>query len=43
MRRIWWHVAGRFCEVRSQRAFRKYLVLKEKAEKFFQRVERGVK
>ena len=39
MRRVWWHIAGRFCEVRAKRAFHKYLVLRKKAEKYFHRLD----
>lgn len=39
MRRVFWHLAGRFCEVHSARAFHKYLALKSKAEKFFRRID----
>lgn len=37
MTRVWWHLAGRFCEARSVRAFHKYLALRKKAEEFFRR------
>ncbi len=38
-RLIWWHLAGRFNEARSHRAFSKHLRLKEKAMKYFSRID----
>ena len=38
MKRAFTYIAGRFYEARSNRAFRKYLTFKRKAEKFFARV-----
>lgn len=38
MKLIFWHVAGRFYEARSLRAFNRYLRLKKMAEKFFLKV-----
>ncbi|AXQ93184.1 hypothetical protein LV780_04780 [Cereibacter azotoformans] len=40
-RLIFWHLAGRFNEARSNRAFSKHLRLKEKAMKYFSRIERA--
>jgi len=38
MKRIWWHLSGRFCEARADRAFQNYLKLKAKAEKYFRKL-----
>lgn len=35
MKRILWHVLGRFYEARADRAFNRYLILRKKAEKYF--------
>ena len=39
MRRAWWHICGRFFEVRAERALKKYHQLKEKAGKYFSRLD----
>ncbi|ARU02991.1 hypothetical protein LOKVESSMR4R_03725 [Yoonia vestfoldensis] len=41
MRRVYWYLAGRFCEVRRDRAFQKYLAFRGAAEKFFNKIEGG--
>lgn len=38
MRRIYWHLMGRFYEARADRALSIHFALKEKAEKFFRRI-----
>lgn len=38
MRRVFWHISGRFYEARSDRALSNYLRLKRKAEGFFVRL-----
>ena len=39
MRRLFWHISGRFYEARSERARKKYVHFKEVAEKFFTRLK----
>lgn len=36
--RVIWHVLGRLYETRAERAFKRFIRLKDKAEKFFARV-----
>lgn len=41
MRRVLWHLCGRWAEVRADRAFRRYLALRALAEKFFRKSRGG--
>ena len=39
--KVFWRIAGRFYQKRSQRSLRLHRVFKTKSEKFFQRVKGG--
>ncbi len=41
MRRALIYILGRYCEARADRALQRYFVLRERAEKFFRRLDRG--
>jgi hypothetical protein len=41
MRRVFWHLCGRFYEARASRAHGRYLALKRRAEEFFFRINGG--
>lgn len=41
MRRVWWHLMGRFYEARSIRALIRHDRFRRASEKFFRRLDRG--